>query len=216
MKKTPDTSIQTTESTETAKAPDLVQTTVLVDRSGSMAGVWEAAKKALAELEKSVDCSLFSIQYFNDTWDLAKDFDGNLDQASFNISGGTNLYGALLKSIEHSRAASALTPEYKPHHVFVIITDGQSNEHSPEEYEQAMAEIKKMDIDATFFMLDSSPRQLAGAKLGWVSTAFKNTPASIREAIEKVKLTVDKISDNVAKKISPTSNLCLPPAKGIH
>lgn len=201
-------------STTQAVVPDMVQMTILLDRSGSMAGtVWMAALRALADLKAEVDCSLLSIQYFNEDHAVAKTFDGP-DMASFgNPDGQTNLYGAILKSIDYSRAAAALTPEFMAHHVFVIITDGASNAHSDEEFNRCQEEVKKMDVDATFFLLDSSAGQVAGQALGWLSTPFGRTPQAILDAIGKVRTTVNQLNNNVANKLPPTANLLLPPVK---
>jgi hypothetical protein len=194
--------------------PDMVQVTILLDRSSSMRGtVWMAAIKALADLKVELDVSLLSIQYFNGSWDVAKEFDGDEVQGFMQPSGETNLYGALIKSIGHSRKAASCTPEFAAHHVFVIITDGQSNTHTDEEKAQAMEEVKKMDVEATFFLLDSSPGQIAGNTLGWLSTPFARTPQAIIDAIGKVRTTVNQLADNVSKKLSPTSGLMLPPAQ---
>ena len=194
--------------------PDIVQMTILLDRSGSMDTVWSTAVGGLIKLRQDLPCELLSVQTFNDYWEMIKDFDQpDEDTSSLRPVGNTNLYGAILAAIEHSRQAASFTPEFKAHHAFVIITDGESNAHSPDEFERCKKEIKKMDIDATFFLLDSSPYQTAGEELGWASTQFANTPKSITDAIKKVQQTLSQISDNVANKLPPTTNLALPPAK---
>lgn len=213
--KTKDKSVATTQNTQVAP-PDMVQVTLLVDNSGSMIGVWEGAKKALVQLQKEVDCALIAIQSFNDKWECRKDFDSPATVDLGNPEGNTNLYGAILRAITHSREAAALTPEFRPHHVFVVITDGESNAHTQEEYRNCQEAMQAIDVEATFFLLDSSSGQQASKQLGWTSTPFQNTPKSIADAIKKVQLTVNQIGDNVAKKLKPTANLLLPPAKGVH
>jgi hypothetical protein len=196
--------------------PDLIQTTLLIDCSGSMNSIWLATVDALSKLQKEIDCGLLSIQFFNDSWKLAKDFDQDNDGQIAYPDGWTNMYGAIIKSIRHSREVAGLTPEFKAHHVFVVITDGLSNEHTDDEIVQCKKEVASMDVEATFFLLNSSNEDV-GQELGWLSTPFKNTPKSITDAINKVKATVNQINDNVANKLPPTSgNLLLPPAKGVH
>jgi hypothetical protein len=214
-KKSQDVAVTPKSSTEVAP-PDMVQVTLLVDASGSMDGVWSAAQKALGSLQKEVDCSLISIQSFNTEWKCNKDFESPAVSDLGSPVGNTNLYGAILKAITHSREAAALTPEFRAHHVFVVITDGESNAHSPAEYDLAQKAMKDIDVEATFFLLDSSAGQQASKQLGWTSTSFQNTPKSIADAIKKVQLAVNQIGDNVAKKLKPTANLLLPPARGVH
>ena len=193
--------------------PDLIQTTLLVDCSESMESIWLATVEALVRLQKEIDCGLFSVQFFNSDWILAKDFDQlNDGDIVARPNGMTNMYGAIIESIKHSREIAALTPEFKAHHVFVVITDGMSNTHSYEEVDQCKKDVANIDVEATFFLLNSSGDDV-GKDLGWLSTPFKNTPKSITDAINKVKLTVNQIGENVANKIAPTENLLLPPAK---
>ena len=192
--------------------PDMVQTTVLVDRSGSMSDIWSSVLSALNKLRSEIDCSLFSVQFFNDDWEIAKDFDDPNQKQINTPEGMTNLYGSIIKSIKHSREVSQITPEYRAHHVFVVITDGESNMHGTNDLAECKKQVAAMDVDATYFLLDSTDDQIAGKGLDWLSTPFKNTPKGVIDAINKVKLTVNQLTENVAKKLPPTSNLLLPPA----
>jgi hypothetical protein len=210
-------SIQKSQTDLVNATPDIVQTTILIDCSGSMRPVWQAAVKALDQLQKELECNLISIQTFNYAWKVMKDFDlPSAAEAVEDPNGMTNMYGAILQAIEHSKDVAAMTPEFKPHHVFVVITDGDSNAHMPSELMACKEAINGIEVESTFFLLDSTEGQTAGEDLGWLSTPFKNTPKSIVDAIEKVKAAINQINNNVAKQLPPTANLMLPPAKGVH
>lgn len=193
---------------------DIVQTTILVDRSSSMRWIWSATITALSELEKELGDNLLSIRAFNSKDKMIKNFDlPTKDLTDISPEGMTNIYGSLLEAINHSKETAQITPELNVHHVFVVITDGYSNTHSHDEYMKCQKAIADIDVEATFFLLDSTEEGNAGADLGFQSVGFQNTPESIKNAIEKVRDAINVIGDNVYNQLNPRANLCLPPAK---
>jgi len=193
--------------------PDIAQTTILIDSSGSMDKIFNTAIDTLKVIINEMDGCLISVRSFNSCSKLLRDFTDEILNENDNPNGMTNIYGALNDAIVHSISSASLTLDIKVHHVFIIITDGLSNAHSELDKENYMAFQEALKFESTFIILDSSINQEASKLLGWNSTPFKNTPKSIKNALEKIRNTVSKINENIAGKLNPTANLLLPTAK---
>ena len=197
---------------------DLVFVSCLVDESSSMAGLQSKVKEAVATvLQKiggrpEVQVSIHKFATKRDRLIAFGTASAGLTTMSinYNPNGGTRLYGSLLDAIKESRLEAKIAEDLaglKVHHLFAIVTDGEDNQSTDDEVDCCRAEIQKIDVHATFILLDFSEAGNSGERVGLKSIAANISDFS--KTMQALIVDLEKVADNVMRQLAPDQGLLL-------
>lgn len=204
----------------TKEPVDLVFTTILIDESSSMQGLERKVIQAVDEIKKKIGGRpevQISVHKFAKHRNKVIPFGteglvNSLDSMAYRPNGGTRLFGSLLEAIKESREEAALVKSQlgmATHHLFAIITDGEDTDSNHLEVSECRDEIQRLDVSATWILLDFSHDGQAGEPVG-----LKGIPAlagNFSEVMKSLIGDLEQVADNVMKRLPPDHGLKLLP-----
>lgn len=199
--------------TNTDKLPDVVQTSILLDVSGSMSEFSSALKSGAIELVKQHKDGILSIQTFNRTRDVIQRFGEYSPQAIERLccDGCTYIYSAISDMIDYSLDEASITSEIKTHHVFVIFTDGRGDDD--DNVEKCIRKVNQIAKDATFFIVGFGDDVCIDKGLKFKILKRNQSDKVYKQTLAEISNIIKQVESNVYRKLLPQTNLLLPPSR---